>query len=368
MHGLEEAMSNIYGRSIKVSIFGESHGAGIGVVIDGMEPGLSLDMEEVRRQMARRAPGGSLSTPRKEADQVEILSGIRNDVTCGTPICGVIYNQNTRSKDYDKTRSLLRPSHADYTGHVKYRGYEDYRGGGHFSGRITAPLVFAGAICRQALEARGIQIGSHIVKLYDIEERRFAQEDLTAEKMEVLGQERLPLLNPENAERIAQQIENARKECNSLGGIVETALTGLPAGMGDPFFDSMESRLAQILFSVPAVKGVSFGAGWEFAGMTGAQANDPYRLRDGRIETVTNHNGGILGGITNGMPVVFQTVIKPTPSIARPQQTVNMDTMQEETLEITGRHDPCIIPRAIPVLEAAAMIAVYDAWKEAGNQ
>lgn len=359
-------MSNVYGRSIKVSIFGESHGTGIGVIIDGLEPGLEIDMEEVNRQMARRAPGQKLGTTRKEPDQVEILSGIRNGVTCGTPICGVIFNKNTRSQDYEKTKLLLRPSHADYTGHVKYKGFEDFRGGGHFSGRITAPLVFAGALCRQALEKKGVVVGSHIVKLHDIEEPAFTLEDIKADTLNKLATQQVPVLVSDNGEQIAQCIENARSELNSVGGIVETAVMGVPAGLGDPFFDSMESRLAQILFSVPAVKGVSFGCGEEFASMTGAQANDAYTVEDGQVRTVTNNNGGILGGITNGMPITFKTVIKPTPSISRPQQTVNLDTMEPETLEIVGRHDPCIIPRAIPVLEAAAMIAVYDAWKEAG--
>lgn len=360
-------MSNIYGRSIKVSIFGESHGAGIGVIVDGLEPGLAIDMEEVKRQMARRAPGQRLGTPRKEGDQVEILSGIRDGVSCGTPICGVIYNQNTRSQDYERTRLLLRPSHADYTGHVKYKGFEDYRGGGHFSGRITAPLVFAGALCRQALEQRGVVTGSHIVKLYDVEEDAFTSKTLSEETLRQLGTKLLPVLDASHEDTIALRIEKARMELDSLGGIVETAVLGVPAGLGDPFFDSMESRLAQILFSIPAVKGVTFGSGEEFAAMTGSQANDPYTVADGKIRTLSNHNGGILGGITNGMPIIFKTVIKPTPSIARPQQSVNLETMQEETLEIVGRHDPCIIPRAIPVLEAAAMIAIYDAWKEGGR-
>lgn len=358
-------MSNVYGQNIKVSIFGESHGKGIGVVIDGLEPGLLIDMEEVRRQMARRAPGQKLGTPRKEADQVEILSGLWEDRTCGTPICGIIYNQNTRSQDYERTKRLLRPSHADYTGHVKYKGFEDYRGGGHFSGRITAPLVFAGALCRQALEQRGVVIGSHITRLYDVTEPRFTGETLKEETLRELGKEMVPVLTKDHADTIALRIEAARMEQNSLGGIVETALLGVPAGLGDPFFDSLESRLAQILFSVPAVKGVSFGIGSDFALMTGAEANDPYTVEEGRIRTVTNHNGGILGGITNGMPITFETVIKPTPSISRPQQSVDLVTKQRETLTIVGRHDPCIVPRAVPVLEAAAAIAVYDAWKGA---
>ena len=358
-------MSNIYGKNVRVSIFGESHGAGIGIVIDGVKPGTPVDMDRIAVQMARRAPGGSLATARREADQVEILSGILNGKAEGTPICGIIRNTDTRSSDYLKTAGLLRPSHADYTGHIRYKGFEDIRGGGHFSARITAPLMFAGALLRQALEAEGIRLGSHILQIHQVKERSFSQGDLTEQNLANLGAMRLPVLDTAKEPLLQQEIEKARAAGDSVGGIVETAITGLPAGIGDPFFDSMESRLSQILFSVPAVKGVSFGSGFAFADMTGSEANDPFRLENGRIVTETNHNGGILGGITTGMPVVFQTVLKPTASISRPQRTVDIARMEEAEIAVSGRHDPCIVVRAVPVLEACACIAVYDAMKEA---
>ena len=357
-------MSDVWGNAIKLSIFGESHGPAIGVVVDGVESGVRLDMEEIRRQMARRAPGQKLSTPRKEADEVQILSGVRDGVTCGTSICATIANTNTRSSDYERTVSLLRPSHADYTGHVKYGGFEDFRGGGHFSGRITAPVVFAGAVCMQILRDRlGIAAGSHILQLYKAGEKAFEEKDLTEETLDRLSHCRIPTLSPDLETQAEAIIDSARISLDSVGGVVETAFLNLPAGLGDPFFDSMESRLSHLLFSVPAVKGVSFGSGFGFARMKGSEANDPFCLDGDTIRTRTNHNGGILGGITSGMPLIYQTVIKPTPSIARPQPTVNLSTMREETLSITGRHDPCIVPRAIPVLEAVGAIAIYDAWR-----
>lgn len=352
-------MSNTWGNEIRLSIFGESHGGGIGMILDGIVPGVSLNMEEIRRQMARRAPGGTLSTTRKEADEVEFLSGIVDGVTCGSPICGIIRNTNTRSKDYSKTKDWMRPSHADYTSLIKYGGFADFRGGGHFSGRITAPLVLAGSICGQVLEQKfGVQAGSHIVQLGEYEEVNWTEaERTTLNKME---ESQIPCSDPQ---RVADIIEAARLDADSVGGMVETALIGVPAGLGDPFFDSLESRLAHLLFSVPAVKSVSFGAGERFAAMRGSQANDAFCIKEGKVSTKTNHNGGILGGISNGMPIVFQTVLKPTPSIGRKQTSVNMNTMTEEENQIVGRHDPCIVLRAIPVLEAVAKIAVYDAWK-----
>lgn len=352
-------MSNTWGNEIKLSIFGESHGGGIGMILDGIMPGIHLDMEAIRKQMARRAPGGALSTPRKEADEVEFLSGIVNGVTCGSPICGIIRNTNTKSKDYSQTKDWMRPSHADYTALIKYGGYADYRGGGHFSGRITAPLVLAGSICGQVLEQKyGIQAGSHIVRLGEYEEANWSVVD--SNLLKKMAKNRIPCDNPQ---KVADIIEAARLDADSVGGMVETALTGVPAGWGDPFFDSLESRLAQVLFSVPAVKSVSFGAGGQFAAMRGSEANDAFCLKDGKVATKTNHNGGILGGISNGMPIVFQTVIKPTPSIGKKQTSVNMCKMIEEENQIVGRHDPCIVLRAIPVLESVAKIALYDAWK-----
>lgn len=352
-------MSNTWGNEIRLSLFGESHGGGIGMILDGIIPGIRLDMEAIHKQMARRAPGGALATPRKEADEVEFLSGIVDGVTCGSPICGVIRNTNTKSKDYSKTKDWMRPSHADYTALMKYGGFADYRGGGHFSGRLTAPLVLAGSICGQVLEQRfGIQAGSHIIRLGAYEEAQWTKAE--EEELRQMNEARIPCHDPQ---KVAEIIEGARAEADSVGGMVETAITGIPAGWGDPFFDSLESRIAHLLFSVPAVKSVSFGAGVGFAAMRGSEANDAFCLAEGRVKTRTNHNGGILGGISTGMPIVFQTVLKPTPSIGRAQTSVNMRTMTEEENRIVGRHDPCIVLRAIPVLEAVAKIALYDAWK-----
>lgn len=357
-------MSNTWGNEIRLSIFGESHGDGIGMILDGIEPGVRLDMDGIKWQMARRAPGGVLSTPRKEADEVEFLSGIMDGITCGSPICGVIRNTNTKSKDYSKIKDWLRPSHADYTALIKYGGFADYRGGGHFSGRITAPLVLAGSICGQVLEQKfGIQAGSHIVRLGEYEEENW--QEIDSQRLKQCEASEIPC---ENSEKIVRIIEEARSTADSVGGMVETAITGIPVGWGDPFFDSLESRLAHLLFSIPAVKSVSFGAGDRFAAMRGSQANDAFCIQDGKIGTKTNHNGGILGGITTGMPIVFQTVLKPTPSIGQKQISVNVDTMQEEENQIVGRHDPCIVLRAIPVLEAVAKIALYDAWKGSGTR
>lgn len=352
-------MSNTWGNEIRLSIFGESHGGGIGMILDGIVPGIQLNIDEIQKQMARRAPGGALATPRKEADEVEFLSGVVDGVTCGSPICGVVRNTNTRSKDYGKTKDWMRPSHADYTARIKYGGFADFRGGGHFSGRLTAPLVLAGSICGQVLEQKfGLQAGSHIVRLGEYTEDNWDSPD--ADLLRQMEESRIPCQNPQ---KVAEIIEEARMAADSVGGMVETALTGIPAGLGDPFFDSLESRIAHLLFSVPAVKSVSFGAGERFAAMRGSKANDAFCLREGNVQTQTNHNGGILGGISTGMPIVFSTVLKPTPSIGQVQSSVNMETMQEEENQIVGRHDPCIVLRAIPVLEAVAKIALYDAWK-----
>ncbi len=352
-------MSNTWGNEIRLSIFGESHGNGIGMVLDGIMPGVRIDQEQLQMQMARRAPGAALATPRKEADEVEFLSGIVDHVTCGSPICGIIRNTNTHSKDYTKTKDWLRPSHADFTALIKYNGFADFRGGGHFSGRITAPLVLAGSICAQALKQKfDIQTGSHIIQLGEYREEKWQSPE--AVLLKEMESSRIPCQDPQ---RVTQLIEKAREQADSIGGMVETAVTGIPAGWGDPFFDSLESRLAQLLFSVPAVKGVSFGAGTSFAAMRGSEANDAFCLREGRVQTASNHNGGVLGGISTGMPLLFQTVLKPTPSIGQKQRSVNIRTMQEEENAIVGRHDPCIVLRAIPVLEAVAQIALYDAWK-----
>lgn len=354
-------MRGTWGNNLSLSIFGESHGDGIGIHIDGLPPGKLLDMDQIAFEMARRAPGKSeLTTKRREADEVEILSGIFNGYTTGAPLCGIIRNSNTKSEDYTRTKDLLRPSHADFTGHVKYKGFNDYRGGGHFSGRITAPLVFAGAIAKQYLDDKGIAIGSHIKKIYNIEDMDFDRLEISKEMLLEMKNNSFPVLDSEISEKMKECIVRASKEQDSVGGIVETAVINLMPGLGEPFFDSVESTLAHLIFSIPAVKGLDFGAGVSICEKKGSEVNDQFYTTDGKIKTYSNNNGGILGGITNGMPMLFRTYIKPTASIGKQQNTVNIATMENKMLEIVGRHDPCIVPRAIPVIEAAAALAILD--------
>lgn len=354
-------MSNTFGQKLKVTIFGESHGVAIGCVIDGLPAGISIDWDAVRRDMARRAPGSSaLATPRKEKDAFEILSGYFNDHTTGTPLAMEIRNGNQHSKDYDILKDNMRPGHADYTGHVKYSGFNDYRGGGHFSGRITAPLTFAGSIARQVLSAKGIHIGAHVISIAGIEDRRFDPLGESEETFASLRKEKLPVLTKDIGEKMEEAILDAKAEGDSVGGIVECMVTGLPAGLGDPFFDSLESELSHMMFSIPAVKGIEFGDGFSLAAMKGSAANDCMHWANGKVETTTNHNGGILGGISSGSPVVFRLAIKPTASIGKPQPTVNLAKRKDTLLTIGGRHDPCIIPRAIPVIETAAALVILD--------
>ncbi|MCT4607444.1 MAG: chorismate synthase [Marinisporobacter sp.] len=354
-------MSGIWGNNIKVSIFGESHGKGIGVVIDGLKGGITLNLEEINREMQRRAPGKSkLTTSRKEKDQFEILSGYFNDQTTGTPLCAVIYNTNQRSKDYEKTKSMMRPGHADYTGYVKYFGANDYRGGGHFSGRITAPLVFAGAVAKQILEKKNIWIGSHIKSIGTIEEDGFDDVNVKEKVLKELTYKEFPVIDHEKGNIMKETILKAKAELDSVGGIIETAIVNLPVGVGSPFFDSIESKLSHMLFSIPGVKGVEFGEGFSITKMKGSEANDEYFIEDGEIKTFTNNNGGILGGISNGMPIIFKVALKPTPSIGKMQRSVHIEKRENINMEIEGRHDPCIVPRAVPVVEAAAAIALLD--------
>ncbi len=357
-------MANVFGNNIKLSLFGESHSEAIGIVIDGLPAGLPLDMDEIQKEMARRAPGqNSFSTPRKEADVPKILSGLFEGKTTGTPLCAIIENTNTRSKDYHP--ELLRPGHADFTALLRYGGFSDYRGGGHFSGRLTAPLVFAGALLKPYLAAQGIEIFAHIRSLAENEDKAFDPLSPDLDAYRKLKEETLPVLDKKMAEVFADTINTAKENQDSVGGTIETLVTGLPAGLGSPFFDSVESRLASLLFSVPAVKGVEFGTGFAITQMPGSLANDPFCLKEGEIVTKTNHNGGINGGITNGMPLSFRVAIKPTPSIAKEQQTVNTETMTEESISIHGRHDPCILPRAVCVMEACAAICLTDLLLEA---
>ena len=353
-------MSAVWGDKIKITIFGESHSEAIGVVIDNLPSGIVLDFDEIKREMARRAPnGGEFSTPRKESDEVEIVSGYFDGKTTGTPLCGIIRNTNTKSKDYSLLKDVFRPGHSDYGYYLKSEGNNDYRGGGHSSGRLTAPLVFCGAICKQLLREKGISIGSHIQSIADVKDNSFGVA-IDGSQLENLSKEVFPLLDKSKFEDMRKIIANAREQGDSVGGVIECAVSGLQGGVGEPFFDSIESRLASLLFSVPAVKGVQFGKGYELATMKGSEANDPFEFVDGKVVTKTNNNGGILGGISTGMPIVFNVAIKPTASIFKEQDSVNIKTKENTRLTIQGRHDSCIVVRAIPVIEAVAAIAIYD--------
>jgi len=345
---------------MKYTIFGESHGPAIGVVLEDVPPGLALDLDAAARELARRAPGGSpLSTARKEADEVEILSGLFNGKTCGTPLCAVIRNTDTRSHDYQP--DLPRPGHADYAGFVRYRGFADYRGGGHFSGRLTAPLVFAGAVARQLLAARGVYLGAHIRAVYGIRDEPFDGLRENRALFETLAAKPFPTISDEAGARMQEAIRAARADGDSVGGGIECCAVGVPAGLGSPDFGrNVEGVVSRYLFAVPAVKAVAFGAGFDFEGMRGSEANDPIFAENGEIRTRTNHTGGVNGGITNGMPVWFSVAIRPTPSIAKEQETVSLATGEGAALAVRGRHDPCIVHRAVPVLEAAFALALCE--------
>ena len=354
-------MSGNFGKKINLSIFGESHGKSIGIVINGIEPGIKIDLEKIKKDMARRAPGrNTLSTQRKEGDNFEILSGFFEGYTTGTPLSVIIKNNDTKSKDYSKIKDLVRPSHGDFSGFVKYNGFNDYRGGGHFSGRITAPLVFAGALAKQILESKGIYVGAHIQRVGKVEDDSFDRVNLNKEVLDSILVKELPLLNNEKIDEIKREILNARQNGDSVGWAIECSLIWINPGIGNPFFDSLESVIAHLAFSVPAVKGIEFGLGFDFAKENASKVNDEYHIENGKIRTYTNNNGGIVGGITNGMPVVFRVAIKPTPSISKEQRTVNIKTMEEGILKIEGRHDPCIVQRAVAVIEAIAALAVLE--------
>ena len=354
-------MSSTYGEMIRLSIFGQSHGAAIGMTLDGVPAGLPVDFDKLQEFLNRRAPGqNDWSTPRREEDRPEFLSGILNGFTTGAPIAAIIRNTNTRSGDYNNLKNCPRPGHADYTAQVKYRGFQDAAGGGHFSGRLTAPLCIAGGLCRHWLEHEDIRIGAHIFGIGEVGDDKF---DFLNPQLDSIGKD-FPVLDYAAGESMKQEIAKARCEGDSLGGFIQCAVTGLPVGLGEPMFGGMESRISQIVYGIPAVKAVWFGDGIGASLMTGSEYNDDYCVHDGVIRTATNHNGGILGGITNGMPLIFSVAIKPTPSISKPQQTVNLETGENTILQIKGRHDPCIVPRAVPVVEAAAAIAIFDAWLE----
>ena len=350
-------MSSTYGENLKLSIFGQSHGKAIGMVLDGIPAGLPVDEAQLADFMARRIPGGSAyTTGRKEPDRVVFLSGIVDGYTCGAPIAAVIENTDAKSGDYEDLKHTPRPGHADYTAQVKYGGFQDIRGGGHFSGRLTAPLCIAGGMCKQWLEEKGIRVGAHLIQVGGISAEPF---DPIAPQLDQVGQ-CFPTLSASSGEDFQQVIAQAKAQGDSVGGRVQCAATGLPAGLGAPMFGGVENRIAQIVYAIPGVKAIGFGCGEAFASYMGSESNDVYKTVDGRVVTETNHCGGILGGITNGMPVIFDATFKPTPSIGKPQQTVDLRTGEGVTLELTGRHDPCIAVRAVPVVEAATAIALFD--------
>ncbi len=352
-------MSSTYGKNIKLSIFGQSHGKAIGMNLDGVPAGLPVDFEKLQSFLNRRAPGNhAYATARKEEDAPEFLSGIVNGYSCGAPIAAIIYNSNTRSEDYSNLKDCPRPGHADYTAQIKYKGYQDVAGGGHFSGRLTAPLCIAGGLCKQWLEAKGIHIGARILYIGHVIDYPIHL-DYVNPDLSLIGRD-FPVVNQEAGEKMQQLIAEVSKTDDSVGGTIECFVTGLPAGLGQPMFDGVENRIAQIIYGIPAVKGLEFGSGFTGRYLYGSEYNDQYTTQNGRVRCLSNNAGGILGGITNGMPLVFHVAIKPTPSIAKPQQSISLSTGEVQTLEIHGRHDPCIVPRAVPVVEAAAALAVFD--------
>lgn len=348
-------MGSIIGQNIKVSLFGESHGEAIGVVIDGLNSGIEINFEMVKEELKKRKSLAKISTSRNEKDDLKILSGYFNNHTTGTPLCVIIENQDVQSKDYQS--GLIRPSHADYAAQLKYHGFQDYRGGGHFSGRLTAAIVIAGAICKQILKAKNVDIVSHIKSIKDIVDDDFFV--LNDETINVLNNSYFPVNNEVKKEKMLAEITKAKENNDSVGGVVETVVLGVEGGIGEPFFDSIESVLSKLIFSVPGVKGIEFGSGFEITKLYGSQANNQYYL-DGVIKTKTNNSGGINGGISNDMPIVLRVAIKPTPSISKIQKTINLNTVKEEDLVIAGRHDPCIVHRALVVIESMIAIGLVD--------
>lgn len=347
-------MSSSYGENIRLTIFGQSHSKAIGMTLEGIPAGESIDLDELNAFMKRRAPGqNELSTPRREGDVPEFISGMVGNISCGTPITAIIHNKDTRSGDYEELKVLPRPGHADYTAQIKYNGFQDYAGGGHFSGRMTAPLCIAGAICKQLLAKEGIRIISRIRSIGDITDDLPLTEDISDKAF--------CTVSDSAGEKMKKLILDAKNDLDSVGGTIQCKAIGVSAGLGDPMFDGIENKIASIAFAIPAVKGIEFGIGFESARLKGSENNDEFVIKDGEVKTVTNNCGGILGGITNGMPVDFTVAIKPTPSIARMQNTVNLETNENAKLSIKGRHDPCIVTRALPCVESACAIALYDA-------
>lgn len=355
-------MASTWGEKVKISIFGESHSDGIGVVIEGLPAGESIDMDEVLAQMKRRAPGQDKSaTTRKEADTPHILSGFIDGKTEGSALCAIIGNTNTRSGDYNNVLSCPRPGHSDYTAYVKYKACNDIRGGGHFSGRLTAPLVFAGAIARQILANKGITIAAHAQSIAGVKDESLDPVNVTKEELESLNKQYFSVISQTAKAKMAEKIKEARLNQDSVGGVIECAVVGLPVGLGEPMFGGVESKLASILYGIPAVKAVEFGKGFACADIYGSENNDEFYFdEDGKVKTYTNNSGGILGGITNAMPLMLKVAVKPTPSISKLQRTVDLAKKENAELVIKGRHDPCIVPRAIPVVEAAVALGILD--------
>lgn len=354
-------MKNTIGSCLQLTVFGESHGECIGAVLDGLPAGFEIDLDALAHEMDKRKARGLLSTKRHEPDAVRIVSGFFEGKTTGAPLCVLIDNTSTRSQDYTAIKYRLRPGHADFAAFEKFGGFQDYRGGGHFSGRLTAPLVAVGAICRQILEKKGVRIASHIETLHEIEDAKFDPACLS-EQMAQLNAALFPAIDFEAGQKMQKCIEDAAMNLDSVGGVLETIITGYPSGIGEPMFDALESTLAHLLFAIPAVKGVSFGSGFEFASLYGSQANDPLRMVDGTIQTRTNRNGGINGGISNGMPILFHTCVKPTASIYKEQESVDYQSQENVTLAIKGRHDPAIIHRARAVVDTMTAFGLLDAW------
>ncbi len=354
-------MSCNFGNNIKITIFGQSHSEAIGVIIDGLPAGFKIDMQKTAEFMARRAPGkNELSTPRKEADEVKIISGVVDNVTCGAPLCAIIENTNTRSGDYAKLRTLPRPSHSDFAAMMKHNGFNDIRGGGNFSGRMTAPLCFAGAVCKQLLSEKGIFIGAHVASIGKVFDKKFDAVNVNKSDFDSITQKAFPVIDDIQGEKMRKEILDAKKDGDSIGGTIECAVIGMPVGIGDPIFDGIENRISAAVFGIPAVKGIEFGSGFEGSTLRGSENNDNFVADNGKIRTQTNNHGGILGGITSGMPVIFRCAMKPTPSIGIEQQSVNIQTGKEEILTVGGRHDPCIVQRAVPCIEAVAAIVMVD--------
>ena len=356
-------LSSQYGKKLKISIFGQSHSPAIGVNIEGLPAGIALDMDELRSFLRRRAPGQSeISTERAEDDTPEILCGLANGLTCGAPLTIVIRNTDARSGDYDKAHDIPRPSHADYAAFIRYGGFQDAAGGGHLSGRLTAPLCIAGGICLQILRSHGADICAHILKIGGIEDETFGPAGVSPNDFAKIRDNSLPVIRREAGEEMRQQILSAKEKGDSLGGIVECAVSGLPAGLGDPMFDGIENRIAGIMFGIPGTKGIEFGSGFAGCERRGSENNDAFYMEGNNVKTRTNNSGGILGGITNGMPILFRVAFKPAPSIGLEQESVSLSRKENVILQVKGRHDPCFVPRVVPCVEAAAAIALYDAY------